>query len=363
MKDIKDLERYARQIILNSIDIEGQNKLFNSKVALVGLGGLGSPVALMLTGMGIGYLKIVDRDLVSLSDLNRQFLYKMKDIGKFKVEAALERLKEFNPDVKIEAFPVSITEYNVEEIVKDCDIVLDCTDSIFARYLLNRACLKHSIPYLYGAAIENQGMLFTVIPGKTACLECLFPDLKDEELPKCAVVGVNPPVLSLVASIQVSEAIRILTGKSPILINRLLLVDIQNLSFDFLEVKRNEECKACSKYPEVIISMEEKMVKIGCAREGKGIFYITPYNKMELDLDYAYDILLKEGFSGIEKNIFSLSFYVKEGIKFNLNKFGFCVAEVNPLIAIREKFEEELVSIYEDIIFNKIRKAIKANIC
>ena len=152
----RNLERYARQIMLSSIGIEGQEKIFKAKICLIGLGGLGCPISQQLVSMGIGFLRIVDRDVVSITDLHRQYLYKPEDAGKMKVEVAFERLKALNPGVEIDPKPIATTVYNVEETIKDFDLVIDSTDSIRARYLVNRACLKLGIPYIYGAAIENQ---------------------------------------------------------------------------------------------------------------------------------------------------------------------------------------------------------------
>lgn len=346
----RNLERYARQIILQNIGIEGQEKIFNSKVCLVGMGGLGCPASLQLVSMGIGYLKIVDRDIVSLTDLHRQYLYNPKDVGKPKVEVAFEKLTELNEDVNIDPYPIAVTDYNVEDIVKDCDLVIDCTDSIKARYLLNRACLKQGIPYVYGAAIENQGSAFTVLPGKTACLECIYPGLNDDDLPKCAVVGVNPPVLSIVASIQVSEAIRIITGKEPILAGKLLLIDLQSMTFDTLNIKRNESCEACSRYPNVELIKYQSNFEIGCAREGQGIFYLYPSHKTKLNLNEIYAKLISEGHQEVRRNKFSIQFEPEKGIKLSISDQGFGVAQVDFKIANEAGFENKLIEIYKKSI-------------
>jgi Dinucleotide-utilizing enzymes involved in molybdopterin and thiamine biosynthesis family 2 len=349
----KNVERYARQLILQNIGFEGQNKIFNAKVCLIGLGGLGSPVAYQLVGMGIGFLRIVDKDIVSLTDLHRQYLYSSNDVGRLKVEAAKERLKSLNPEVQIEAIPVSVTDFNVEDIVTGCNVVIDCTDSINARYLVNRACLKLGIPYLYGAAIENQGSAFTVLPGKTACLECIYPGLSDDDLPKCSIVGVNPPILSIIASVQVSEAIRVITNKQPVLAGKILLVDLQNLIFDYIDIKRSEKCEACSNYPNVKINKISKNFEIGCAREGKGIFYLSPYNNIKLDLNELNKRLKEAGYKELNKSELSITFMIEEGIKFNLNNYGFCVAQVDFEKANQEGFEKKLIDTYRKIIYEK----------
>jgi adenylyltransferase/sulfurtransferase len=301
--------------------------------------------------MGIGYLRIIDRDIVSITDLHRQYLYNPEDRGKMKVEVAFERLKTFNPEVEIDPRPVAITEYNVEDEIKGVDLVLDCTDSIKARYLVNRACLKLGIPYIYGAAIENQGSSFTVLPGKTACLECIYPGLKDEDLPKCAVVGVHPSVLSIIASIQVGEAIRIITGKMPNLANKMLLVDFNSLSFDILNLNRSEQCPACSNYPSVELIKYATKYEIGCAREEHGIFYLYPPDKVNINLAELYQKLNNKGYKGLSKNKFSISFEPEEDIKMSISKEGFCVAQVSFKLAAQEGIESKLMEIYKEVLY------------
>ena len=187
-----ELEIYARQIVLENIGYDGQLKLRNAKACIIGLGGLGSLVALKLVGMGIGYLRIVDRDIVSRSDLHRQYLYDADSVSQPKVEVALRKLSRLNPDVTIDPFPETLHSTNVNEIVKGVDVVVDGLDSPEPRYLINRTCNKLEIPYVFGAAIQVLGNVSTIVPDKTVCLECFMPGIKDGDLPKCGVVGVHP---------------------------------------------------------------------------------------------------------------------------------------------------------------------------
>ena len=195
----EELWAYSRQIVLSEIGYEGQVKLKQGRVLIAGVGGLGTPVSLQLAAMGVGYIKIVDRDIISESDLHRQYLYDIDSIGLSKVEIAASRLSALNQRITIEPIPISIKQWNVEELVKDVDVVVDGLDSIETRYLLNRACVKHRIPYIYGGSIQSQGNVSTIVPKKTACLECFNPLLKDEDLPKCGIVGVYPPILSIIS--------------------------------------------------------------------------------------------------------------------------------------------------------------------
>jgi len=223
-----ELETYSRQIVLDEIGYDGQLRLRASKVCLVGLGGLGAPTALKLTAMGVGYLRLVDRDVVVTSDLHRQYLYDRKAVGYPKVEAAAQKLRDINPDAELDPIPAALTGTNASEMIAGADIVVDGLDRMSSRYVLNSACVKLGIPYVFGAAIESAGNVSTIIPRKTACLECFYSEIDDKQLPKCAIAGVHPSVLGIVSSVQVYDAIRLLTGQEPRLANKLLYVELGN---------------------------------------------------------------------------------------------------------------------------------------
>ena len=206
----EDLQRYSRQIMLDEIGFVGLEKLRKAKVCVVGIGGIGNPVVTQLTAMGIGKLKIVDRDIIEISNLHRQHLYTENDIGRVKVEAAKEKLHQINSGVEIEALPNSVTKYTAESIVKGFDIIVDALDSIDARYALNDACVKLNIPFIYAGALGMLGSICTIIPNKTACLRCIFPALAEDDMPTCSTEGVHPSILYLVGGIQVSEVVKII---------------------------------------------------------------------------------------------------------------------------------------------------------
>ncbi|MEX0765004.1 MAG: ThiF family adenylyltransferase, partial [Nitrosopumilaceae archaeon] len=225
----KDLERYSRQVMLEEIGYEGQLKLRNAKVCVVGIGGLGNPIATRLVAMGIGKLRIVDRDVIELSNLHRQTMFDESDIGQVKVEAAAKKLKKMNPDVEIEALPVSVNDYTALDIVEGCDIVIDALDSVNARYSLNKACIQKNIPFVTGAAVGVSGQAFTILPKESACYHCLFPALDEDSMPTCSIEGVHPSILSIIGGIEVAEAVKIITDKKPNLANKILHVDLENL--------------------------------------------------------------------------------------------------------------------------------------
>jgi len=234
----EDLETYSRQIVLRDVGYDGQLRIRNAKVCVVGVGGLGCPVAVQLTAMGVGLIRLVDRDVVERSNLQRQHLYDTNSLGKSKVEAASERLSALNPDVEIEIVPASVDVNNAVDLVRGMDVVVDGLDRLRPRYAINRACVQLKVPYVFGAAIEMFGNVSTILPGKTFCLECLLPDMSDEQLPSCSVVGVHPSVLGVTSSIEVSEAVRLITGGTPQLANRLLYCDLRRLSMDVIEIVR-----------------------------------------------------------------------------------------------------------------------------
>ncbi len=284
----EELERYSRQIMLEGIGYEGQLKLRGAKICVVGVGGLGSPIVTQLTAMGVGHLRIVDRDVVELSNLHRQILYNDADIGQVKVEAAARKLGAMNPGVEIEPMPVSVNEYTAPKIVEGCDVVIDGLDSVMARYALNDACLDAKIPYVYGGAIGLLGSACTIIPGQTACLRCIFPGLADDDMPTCSTEGIHPSVLSVVAGAEVSEAVKIIVGHKPKLANKLLYFDLADLTFDLIDVMKNDNCTSCGTgaararhlAPEGRLLVEEL-----CGREmGKRTFTITPARVLDLDV-------------------------------------------------------------------------------
>ena len=188
----KELDRFSRQVMLEQIGYQGQLKIKNSTVCVVGVGGLGNPITTRLAAMGVGKLRIVDRDVIELSNLHRQTMFDEDDVGQVKVEVAAKKLKKLNPGVEIEALPISVNDYTALDVVEGCDVVVDALDSVNARYSLNKACVEKNIPFVTGAAVGVTGQVFTVLPKKTACYHCLFPTLDEETMPTCSIEGVHP---------------------------------------------------------------------------------------------------------------------------------------------------------------------------
>jgi molybdopterin/thiamine biosynthesis adenylyltransferase len=243
----EELEYYARQIAMIGFGKESQTKLLNSRVCIVGLGGLGSSISTQLTAMGVGYLRIVDHDKVELTNLHRQHLYSLKTIGQYKTEAAVNRLKNLNPYIEIEPINKEINFESASEIVRGMDIVVDALDAMAPRYAVNKACIENNISFIHGGVISTIGTASTIIPKKTPCLECFKGNIDDSLLPSNESLGVHPSIINIIASIQVSEAIKILTDQKPSIAGKMLFFELKDLTMEFIEIAKMDNCKICGK--------------------------------------------------------------------------------------------------------------------
>ena len=236
-----DRLRYQRQIMMPGFGEQAQLRLKSATALIAGLGGLGSPLALYLAAAGVGHLKLVDMDDVELSNLNRQVLHWDEDVGKAKVTSALQKVKKINLTTRVEGFNLSIDETNVFDLTKDCDIILDAMDNFAARYTLNTAAILHRVPFIHGAVYGYEGRMACVMPGKTACLECIYPHAPPREV--FPVLSTTPGVIGL---LQATEAIKLLTGTGVVLENEILIYGGETMSFDKVRVSRNSQCNACA---------------------------------------------------------------------------------------------------------------------
>ena len=227
--------------MMDEIGANGQLKLKKSKVCVVGLGGLGSVAAMQLAGLGVGFLRVVDGDVVDVTNLHRQHLYGVDKEGKSKVEAATERLRSLNPYIVVETVKCSVNESNGEGIVQGMDVVVDGLDNMEARYGVNRACVKLGVPYVFGAVATTMGNVSTIVPGKSVCLECFYGNKSG----KSEIVGVHPSAVNIIASIEVSETIKLLTGQEPNLVNKLLNFELNGLEMNLVRLSRVKSCAVC----------------------------------------------------------------------------------------------------------------------
>lgn len=321
----EELDYYSRQMVLPEIGLDGQRRLKGKRACVVGLGGLGSILSTQLASMGVGHLRIVDRDIVEISNLQRQHLYGVDVIGLPKVEAAAQRLRRLNPFIEVEPLPVSLNPRTAYRILEGVDVVLDGLDRMAPRYILNRACLKLGIPYIYGAAITNVGNTTTVIPGETACLECFQGGLDDASLPTCAVVGVNPSIVNIIASVQVSEALRIMLGRRPKLANTLLFCDLESMTFERISLMRAERCPACGATPKPPPPLDE--IEEICGREGRRVFVVNPEEERELNLEQLEQKLASMGFNIDKRGEMGITFSAPGGLKGSILRSGISILE------------------------------------
>jgi adenylyltransferase/sulfurtransferase len=237
----KELQRYDRQIMIYGFGKEGQEKLKKTKVFLAGAGGLGSPIAIYLAAAGIGTLRLADHDTVELSNLNRQVLHWEENISQRKVDSAAAKLGKFNSGIKIETIPGTIDESNVNKLVGDADLIVDAMDNLPTRYLLNRTAVAKGIPFFHGAVYGFEGRAMTVLPGKTACLNCLYHGATVPKS-KVPVIGVTPAVIGC---IQATEVIKYVVGLGDLLTDRLLNYDALRMKFSEFKINRDPDCEVC----------------------------------------------------------------------------------------------------------------------
>lgn len=235
-----DRSRYDRQMMIPGFGEDGQQKLKSSRIFVAGCGGLGSPVATYLAMAGFGHIIIADNDIVDLSNLNRQFLHWDANVGDAKVKSGYGKLALINPSIKISAINGLIYERNVYDLTSGCDLIIDAMDNFETRYLLNKAAIKHGIPFIHGAVRGFEGRLTTIIPGKTPCLRCIYPHPAPKE--KFPVLGATPGVIG---TLQAMEAVKVVLGIGLTLQDRLLIFDGEFMEFHTIQVKKDLECPEC----------------------------------------------------------------------------------------------------------------------
>lgn len=245
----EQLERYSRQVLFSGIGEKGQERIIASTALIVGCGALGSNIANLLVRGGVGTVKIVDRDFVELSNLQRQVLFDELDAEKRlpKAVAAVNKLGKINSGVHLEPIVRDLNIRNIESLINNVDVVLDATDNLETRYLINDACIKHGIPWVYGGVIGATGMTMDIIPGKTACLRCLAETPPAPgTAPTCETEGVVGGIPAIIASIEATEAFKIMVGHDPVG-GHMIHIDLWENEYNRFQVKPHPECPACSK--------------------------------------------------------------------------------------------------------------------
>jgi molybdopterin/thiamine biosynthesis adenylyltransferase len=284
----EEAERYARQIAFYGVGKLGQEKLAQSRVMILGCGGLGSASASILARAGIGYLKLVDRDFLELNNLQRQILYEEHDVkeGLPKPIAAQRRINQINSTIQVEPVIADVNRFNIEKLISDVDLVIDATDNFEARFLLNEACVKHHRTWIYGAAIESYGLTMTIIPGETACLRCVMDNIPQPgTVATCEAVGILASIVCIIASSQCVEAIKILTGKKDELNKNLISIDIWQNSFQTIDVTKEniqKNCPVCNQH--WFEFLEGKQGSTYTTLCGRNAVQILPFKETQIDL-------------------------------------------------------------------------------
>lgn len=254
------IERYSRQIVLPEVGGAGQQKLLEAKVLIIGCGGLGSPCAYYLAAAGVGKIGLVDNDRVELNNLQRQILHFTQNVGKPKVASAREKITLLNPDVDVSAYHERLTSENILDIIKQYDIVIDGSDNFPTRYLVNDACVMTNKPLAHAAILKFIGEAMTIIPHRSPCYRCLFPDPPPPDMvPSCQQAGVLGAVAGTMGLIQATEALKFILAKGELLLGKLLIFDALEMNFTKVTIKRKDDCPVCGKKPTVttLIDYEE----------------------------------------------------------------------------------------------------------
>jgi molybdopterin/thiamine biosynthesis adenylyltransferase len=266
----EQIERYSRHIMLKEVGGNGQKKLLNGRVLVIGAGGLGSPIALYLAAAGVGTIGIADADTVDLSNLQRQIAHHTVDIGVPKVESAKAKMVAMNPDVTVNTYQTWVSAANIAGIIGDYDFVIDGTDNFAAKFLINDACVMAGKPYSHGGILQFDGQTMTVQPGESACYRCIFPTPPPKDaIPTCSragVIGVLPGVLG---TIQATEAIKYLLGQGDLLTGRLLTYNALRMKFREVPVRKNPTCPVCGESPTIIELRDELDAMNVCDLETK----------------------------------------------------------------------------------------------
>lgn len=244
----EQLMRYSRHLVLDEISEQGQKKLLNAKVLVIGAGGLGSPAVMYLASAGVGTIGIADDDKVDLSNLQRQIIHGFADIGKAKVMSAKETVNAMNSDINVITHKLFVTAENIAELIKDYDFVLDCTDNFDSKFLINDGCVNSKKPFSHAGVIKFQGQTMTCIPGKSPCYRCIFKNPPPKDIPTGKQVGIIGAAAGVIGSIQATEAIKYILGKGELLTGCLLTYDALKMEFRKIKLPpKADDCPVCEK--------------------------------------------------------------------------------------------------------------------
>jgi len=328
-------EYYARQTILKEFGRAGQKKLARSKVAVVGLGGLGSVSALYLTLAGVGHLRLIDQDTVEVSNLHRQVLYTPDDLHYPKVEISAKRLEKINPLVKVEPVSENLNASNAEKLLSGTDCVVDGLDNMRTRYLVNRACVRFGIPFVFGAAIGLEGNLSVFAHRDTPCLECILPGIEDDFLSTCDVRGVLGATAGIIGTMQAMETIKVLTGMGSALNGKLMICDFSDMCITTIDIFKRVGCPACQG-KEMFSEAREKLVWL-C---GQNTANINPEEPLRTSLNEVY---------GAVKRNFNVRIKSRLAIVFDYKGFEISLFNGGRMLVKNVKDEKPALRVYRKI--------------
>ena len=247
------LHRYARQVVMHEVDEDGQQALLSSKIAVLGAGGLGSVVIANLAAAGVGELIICDNDIIDLSNLNRQIIYRERDVGKPKTESAKRFVEDINPDVSVKVIQETMGKEKLNDILSDCNLLVDCADQFSTRFGAAKAAFENGIPHIFGGAVRFDGQVASFMAGvegynNSPCFACLFPkDFGATQVENCAQAGILSPITGLIGNLQSLETIKWVTRAGEMAINKLILFDGFSCNFKSIETTKLDNCVICSK--------------------------------------------------------------------------------------------------------------------
>ena len=266
MKDftVEQLERYSRHILLQDVGVEGQEKLLEAKVLIIGAGGLGAPVALYLAAAGVGTIGIADNDHVEISNLQRQIVHFTKDINVAKVESAAEKMQAINPEVKVNTYQKLLCADNIQEIIRGYDFVVDGTDNFPTKFLVNDACVMENIPLSHGGILRFDGQTMTILPGHSACYRCSFREPPPPDaVPTCSQAGVLGAIAGMLGTIQAAETLKYITGAGELLTDSLLSFNAKTMNFRKIPLKRQPDCPVCGDTPTITELIDAEQTACG----------------------------------------------------------------------------------------------------
>ena len=265
----------------------------------------------------------------------------------------MQKLNRLNPDVELVPYPETFNTTNAEELLKGVDVVLDGLDRPEPRYIANWICNKLGIPYVFGAAIEAYGNVSTLVPGQTFCIECFMPGLTEDDLPKCGVVGVHPSVLGIITSVQVSEAVRLITGQEPKLLNKLLYVDLRVMAFETLNLSAEESCKMCGVGSDRSAQpIADTFVEETCARDGQRNFVISPKRRVEVSLKNLQGLLAQKNYPVKISGKLGITFDQSPDITISILKSGVMIAQIPP--RLEDYSKDDVLHTYKSILVDEL---------